>query len=187
MPYPLAFVSFDTLESNYSIQGDPMNTTAAAIQANVTTATIRTWCRRGIIAAVKQAGRWIIDTASLAHRLTIGAMRSRKKAAVLDLSTATIKTRTRPSGETITRVTILSALLADKLDRIPDAGDRAHAATVLDRVSIVICDTPDEGWDQEPNARNAGQFRTTYRGEVPQVTVSDVLDLAEQIHAQLSA
>lgn len=49
-----------------------MNTTAAAIQANVTVATIRTWCRRGIIAATKQAGRWIIDTASLAHRITIG-------------------------------------------------------------------------------------------------------------------
>jgi hypothetical protein len=55
-----------------------MNTTAAALQANVTTATIRTWCRRGVITAAKQAGRWIIDTASLAARITIGAMRTRK-------------------------------------------------------------------------------------------------------------
>ncbi|MEU9470460.1 hypothetical protein AB0D78_28350 [Streptomyces avermitilis] len=52
-----------------------MNTTAAAIQANVTVATVRTWCRIGAVAAVKQVGRWVIDTASLAHRIAIGAMR----------------------------------------------------------------------------------------------------------------
>lgn len=55
-----------------------MNTTAAALQANVTAATIRAWCRRGVIAATKAAGRWTIDTASLAARIAIGAMRSRK-------------------------------------------------------------------------------------------------------------
>ncbi|MGW0583878.1 hypothetical protein ACWD25_50050 [Streptomyces sp. NPDC002920] len=162
-----------------------MNTTAAAIQANVTTATIRTWCRRGAIAAIKQAGRWIIDTASLAHRIAIGVMRARKQTA-MDLSAATIKTRTCPTGETITRVTGLPALLADKLNQIPDTGDRAHAATILERASIVICDTPDPGWDEEPNARHAGQFRTTYRGEIRRITVDDVLDLAEQIRAQIA-
>ncbi|MER5875499.1 helix-turn-helix domain-containing protein [Streptomyces sp. NPDC001910] len=57
-----------------------MNTTAAAAEAKVTVATIRTWCRRGAVAAVKQAGRWIIDTASLAARIAIGAMRARKAA-----------------------------------------------------------------------------------------------------------
>jgi hypothetical protein len=50
-----------------------MNTTAAATQAGVTVATIRTWCRRGVIAAVKQAGRWIIDATSLTRRIEIGA------------------------------------------------------------------------------------------------------------------
>lgn len=55
-----------------------MNTTAAALQAHVTTATIRTWCRIGAIDAIKQAGRWIIDTASLAARIAIGRMRGRK-------------------------------------------------------------------------------------------------------------
>ena len=58
-----------------------MNTTAAALQANVTTATIRTWCRKGVVAAIKQAGRWIIDTTSLAHRITIGTLK-RKQAAM---------------------------------------------------------------------------------------------------------
>lgn len=165
-----------------------MNTTAAAIQAGVTTDTIRTWCRRGAVAAVKAAGRWIIDTASLARRIAIGAMRrpARKETSVLDLTAATIKTRTRPTGETITRVTGISTLLADKLATITDPGNRAHAATILDRAAIILSDTPDEGWDEEPNARNAGQVRTTYRGEVPQISVSDVLDLAERISAQLA-
>jgi hypothetical protein len=53
-------------------------TAAAALQAHVTVATIRTWCRRGVITATKRAGRWVIDTASLAHRIAIAAMRTRK-------------------------------------------------------------------------------------------------------------
>ena len=53
-----------------------MNTTTAAAEAQVTIATIRTWCRRGVIAATKQAGRWIIDAASLARRIEIGARMS---------------------------------------------------------------------------------------------------------------
>jgi hypothetical protein len=61
-----------------------MNTTAAATQAGVTVATIRTWCRRGVIAATKQAGRWIIDTASLAARIAIGAMHTRKAKAMTE-------------------------------------------------------------------------------------------------------
>ncbi|WP_329114407.1 hypothetical protein [Streptomyces sp. NBC_01353] len=60
-----------------------MNTTAAAIQAKVTVATIRTWCRVGAVAAAKAAGRWVIDAASLAHRIAIGARRTRKAIAVL--------------------------------------------------------------------------------------------------------
>ncbi|MEV5944786.1 hypothetical protein [Streptomyces sp. NPDC051994] len=56
-----------------------MNTTAAALEAHVTIDTIRAWCRIGAVTALKQAGRWIIDTASLAHRIAIGAMRARKQ------------------------------------------------------------------------------------------------------------
>lgn len=57
-----------------------MNTTAAATEAHVTTATIRTWARRGVIAATKTAGRWVIDATSLAHRIAIGARRQARKA-----------------------------------------------------------------------------------------------------------
>lgn len=53
-----------------------MNTTTAAIEARVTVATIRTWCRYGAVAVVKTAGRWIIDAASLAHRIAIGKERN---------------------------------------------------------------------------------------------------------------
>ncbi|KPC86952.1 hypothetical protein ADL27_44770, partial [Streptomyces sp. NRRL F-6602] len=52
-----------------------ITTAQAATEAHVTIDTIRSWARHGIIAATKQAGRWIIDTASLAHRITIGKMK----------------------------------------------------------------------------------------------------------------
>ncbi|MFG2913371.1 hypothetical protein ACGF0D_10830 [Kitasatospora sp. NPDC048298] len=48
-----------------------VTTTNAAIQAGVTVDTIRTWCRTGAVAAVKQAGRWAIDAASLAYRVKL--------------------------------------------------------------------------------------------------------------------
>lgn len=57
-----------------------MNTATAAAQAGVTIPTIRNWCRRGVIAAAKQAGRWLVDATSLAHRIAIGAMRAKKEA-----------------------------------------------------------------------------------------------------------
>lgn len=64
-----------------------MNTTAAAAQANVTVATIRNWCRKGVIAATKQAGRWTIDPASLAHRIEIGTRRMTNPAHGIDEET----------------------------------------------------------------------------------------------------
>ncbi|MFD9004444.1 hypothetical protein ACFV0T_26385 [Streptomyces sp. NPDC059582] len=54
-----------------------MDTTTAAAEAQVTIATIRAWCRGGVIAATKQAGRWTIDAASLAHRIAIGQRKAR--------------------------------------------------------------------------------------------------------------
>lgn len=61
-----------------------MDTTAAAAQAGVTVATIRTWCRAGAVAAVKRSGRWLIDGASLARRIAIGAMRTRRTRPMTD-------------------------------------------------------------------------------------------------------
>ncbi|MGW8851572.1 hypothetical protein ACWGNE_27810 [Streptomyces xiamenensis] len=55
-----------------------MNTTTAAAQAKVTVATIRAWCRMGAVAAVKAAGRWVIEAASLARRIAIGNRRQPK-------------------------------------------------------------------------------------------------------------
>lgn len=48
-----------------------MNTSTAATQAGVTVSTVRTWCRRNVIAAVKVAGRWVIDATSLAYRASL--------------------------------------------------------------------------------------------------------------------
>ncbi|MFJ2676361.1 helix-turn-helix domain-containing protein [Streptomyces sp. NPDC087525] len=55
--------------------------TAAATLAGVTVATIRTWCRRNVIGAVKTSGRWVIDRVSLAHRLSMGASRQPRTSA----------------------------------------------------------------------------------------------------------
>jgi hypothetical protein len=67
-----------------------MNTTIAAAQAGVCVDTIRTWCRIGAVAAVKHAGRWIIDTASLAARIAIGKMkRPARKPVVFTVETMT--------------------------------------------------------------------------------------------------
>lgn len=48
-----------------------MDTVTAAQQAGVTIATVRAWCRRNVIGALKVAGRWVIDAASLAYRITL--------------------------------------------------------------------------------------------------------------------
>lgn len=58
-----------------------MDTATAAQQAKVTVATIRTWCRIGAVAATKQAGRWIIETTSLAYRISLSARRGARKVA----------------------------------------------------------------------------------------------------------
>lgn len=50
-------------------------TTAAATKAGVSISTICTWCRVGAVAAIKTAGKWLIDAASLARRIAIGAQR----------------------------------------------------------------------------------------------------------------
>lgn len=51
----------------------------AAAQAAVTIPTIRGWCRTNAVSAVKRAGRWAIDPASLASRIAIGAMRAARR------------------------------------------------------------------------------------------------------------
>ena len=178
-----------------------MNTTAAATQAGVTIATIRTWCRRGVIAATKTAGRWIIDAASLAHRITIGQYKAHKEANMIDLTatytfthagasepttvTPTIKRRaTTYAGNTIT-ITGLIPLFADHFDAITDEGSRLHALTIFNAARIVITDRFDADWEGDPQARDGGQLRTTYRGEIPGLSASDVLDIAQQIRTQI--
>ncbi|MBM9510057.1 hypothetical protein [Actinacidiphila acididurans] len=56
-----------------------MDTKTAATEAKVTIATIRSWARNGVITATKQAGRWVIDAGSLAHRLAIAALKAARR------------------------------------------------------------------------------------------------------------
>ena len=183
-----------------------MNTTTAATQANVTIATIRTWCRSNVIAAVKSAGRWVIDATSLAHRIALSVLKTRK-AATMDLNatytytpvgpinrtmepitiTPVIKTRQR-GGMTITSITHLAPLLAARVDAITDEGDRLHTLTALESATIYLRSVGDEdsitGRDGASSWRESGQIATSYRGTAD-LTVEVVLDLAEAIRAAL--
>ncbi|MFE7485518.1 hypothetical protein [Streptomyces sp. NPDC057552] len=117
-----------------------MNTTAAALHANVTAATIRTWCRSRIITATKTAGRWVIDAASLAHRIAIGAMKrpARKETAIPKYQVEeTIKAihREQRTVYTVVRTDGTPAGYGDGKDsRIRDAeyGSRANAEAVAE-------------------------------------------------------
>ncbi|MGW6912616.1 hypothetical protein ACWGB8_02140 [Kitasatospora sp. NPDC054939] len=57
--------------------------TNAAAQAGVTVDTVRDWCRKGVVAAVKQAGRWVIDAASLAYRIKLPTLLRKRRPAAL--------------------------------------------------------------------------------------------------------
>lgn len=179
-----------------------MNTTAAALQASVTVATIRTWARRGVIAATKTAGRWVINTASLARRITIGNRRTRKQATVtLDLNasytyatpgfpepteTVTTRVNTRErNGMTITSIRGLAPLLTDRIEAIADEGNRLHTLMELSTARIVISDTVRDDLGSLVATRDSGRLSTTYTG-TRDLPVPVVLDLAEQIRTQLA-
>jgi hypothetical protein len=178
-------------------------TAAAATQAGVTVATIRGWARHGVIAAAKVAGRWVIDTASLAHRIGIGAMcRTRTETPMIDLTVTytfthagetepttvapTVKHRSTPRAGNTIKITGLIPLFADRFAAITDEGNRLHALTVFNGALIVISDQYDADWDGDPQAREGGQLRTTYLGGAAGITVDDVLDLAARLRTQLA-
>lgn len=48
-----------------------MNTQTAAAKAHRSTTTIRTWCRKGVVTAVKTGRGWDIDETSLARRIAL--------------------------------------------------------------------------------------------------------------------
>jgi hypothetical protein len=66
--------------------------TAAATLAGVSLSTIRTWCRVGAVAAVKTAGKWVIDAASLARRIAIGAQREDARIAAIEAAADLVDT-----------------------------------------------------------------------------------------------
>ncbi|MFF9559324.1 hypothetical protein ACF1DY_26335 [Streptomyces albus] len=169
-----------------------MNTTAAATQAGVTVATIRNWCRYGAVAAVKQAGRWVIDAVSLTRRIAIGA---RKGARVVDLSaTYTVGGRTHtphvrrsdlPSGQTRIRVRNLVPFFADDLDRVADPDLRAHHAWTLAEASITIWSDPRPLPRGYPGVATRDDGRLVANCVGGFITDDRLLDLAEQLRDTL--
>ncbi|MFB8441208.1 helix-turn-helix domain-containing protein [Streptomyces niveus] len=180
-----------------------ITTTEAATQADVTVATIRTWCRQGVIAAAKTAGRWVIDTASLSHRISIGARRTHQEATpMIDLAatytfthagdaapstvTPVVKRRSTPHAGNTISISGLIPLFADTFNSIANEGDRRHALTLFTSARIVISDQHDAEWDDDPQTREGGQLRTTYTGTVPGISIDNVLDLAAALRTQLA-
>ncbi|MEU6925532.1 hypothetical protein [Streptomyces sp. NPDC046631] len=181
-----------------------VTTAAAAAQADVTTATIRIWCRRGVVAAVKKAGRWAVSTVSLARRIAIGAMRHRRMtggAPVIDLSTTMtytipegptkgarrtlkIRRRTQADGTESVSLRALLPLFAEHIAEADDPIDRFNARDALDGATIVYSETPSESFTPLISTRDNGRIRTTYRGSRA-LSVDEVLDFAEQIRDQV--
>ncbi|MFH0246033.1 hypothetical protein ACGRHY_27285 [Streptomyces sp. HK10] len=154
-----------------------------------------------MVTAVKTAGRWVIDAASLAHRIAIGARRTRKETAVphIDLTATytvtypsgrtptviTPKVRTRDrNGVTLTTVRGLAPLLAGQIDAITDEGDRLHTLEVLSGASIVIADKPRDIGSAMIATRDDGRLAAHYQG-TKGLPVDTVLDLAERLRTQL--
>lgn len=176
-------------------------TTAAAHLADVTTATIRVWCRMGAVKATKVARRWVIDATSLAHRISLGTRRTTKReTTTVDLTTTytytpvggrgpvtitpKIKTRTSADGDQLTSIRHIIPLLADRIDAITDEGDRLHTLEVLSGASIVLCPTPRDIDGGLVTTRDEGRIATTYAG-TRHISIDDVLDLGEQIRTHL--
>lgn len=176
-----------------------MNTATAAQQAGVTTATIRTWCRHNVIAAAKVAGRWVIEAASLAHRISLGAHHARKATPMIDLTatytwtepggdvtavTPKVRDRARATGRVVS-ISGLAPLLAAELDAIADEGARVHTLMTLSGAVIALREQPTAFAAGVPiGTRMDGRVSTTYTG-TPDLTVDQVLDLGERLHAQL--
>lgn len=115
-----------------------MDTAAAAAQANVTPATIRAWCRRGIIAAAKTGRRWVIDTASLLHRIA-----GRKTTRMTDPTTAALSTATYTMCGHTTSYEPISAPTHSTVNNqcpscvtaVKDAASTAHSLRVADHLN----------------------------------------------------
>lgn len=68
------------------------DTASAAAQAGVSPRTIRTWCQRGAVTAVKVDGRWVIDLESLRHRISLNRRTvAAQLAAFTDATAARVK------------------------------------------------------------------------------------------------
>jgi hypothetical protein len=101
----------------------------------------------------------------------------------------TVRTKTRPDGVVLTIIKGLTPLFAKRVDAIADEGNRMHTLTILGGAMICIRDTPEDDAPENGSMagsywRDRGTLATTYYG-TRDLPVSAVLDLAEQLRAQL--
>lgn len=98
--------------------------------------------------------------------------------------TPIVKRRITPDGLHLITIRRLAPLLAEDIDAIEDIGDRLHTLTLLEGAVIVISDEPRPDL-MYATTRDDGRLATTYQGS-RQLTVTRVLDLAEQLRTTLA-
>lgn len=157
-----------------------MNTTTAATQAQVTVATIRNWCRNGVVAAAKVAGRWVIDAASLARRIEIGARRMADTTYRIEEGT-TVKYGTERNTWTIVRADGTPAGYG------PGKDSRIYDATFYSREAAEfyakLYESTPAGFRVEKTIPRAGRMdRSTY-WRITGCTDGDPRNLDQQINA----
>lgn len=95
--------------------------------------------------------------------------------------TPRVVSRTSPGGTLLVTISRIAPLLADRIDAIPDEGDRLHTLTRLTSAWITFADRDRPGFSPSIS-RDGGRILTTYTGTAA-LPVSAVLDMAEEIRA----
>jgi hypothetical protein len=139
-----------------------MDTTTAAHQAGVTTATIRTWCRMGAVRATKTARRWTINAASLARRIALGIRHTARKAlTVQHLTRADYETAIRAAGAKTYSDNLLHADLDNDTLTDGDAVETLHYRRAL----AVVAEKNAGTWAPNPDPNRPVAVGCHYCGQ----------------------
>lgn len=164
-----------------------MNTKTAAAKANVTTATIRTWCRRNVIAAVKTTRGWDIDEASLNHRIALGKRTPKPVVYTVETITAIGGSRWTKGGHDRVYINDWAEFAGLDIDRY-NTGNISSAAYqgegISNRQASLILGAIDKVWFDAAD----GKLHARYGYSTPRIGREQVWDdIATGIRAAVAA
>jgi hypothetical protein len=127
------------------------STTTAAQAANVTVATVRSWCRAGVLSAAKISGRWVIDAGSLAARIQIGldievARIARKAGQIAKLADLTPYKNQKAAAEKVLQLLEDGAI-------VPTSRTGLYSAISSDGTGRYLVDTHEQSCECKANLR----------------------------------